>query len=284
MPRRQPTASATRTELGSLLRRLRTRAGLTGPQVAASTGIDPGTLSRYEHGLRKIEPPTAEALLDLYQAPGPARETVVSLVEADASTRSQPSWWRRFPLPDDFGAYLAEEREAVRIRSVEPHLVPGRLQTEEVAAAVISGMRPDLPAHEVADLVDLRMRRQNEVLPAEQHILLGAAALSLLDVTHAARLQLQRLLDAANQPGLTIRVLPPDVCYHPGLTVPFVLMDPPVGGQPSVWVELMDRSVRLSDRAAAAGRYETAFARVESLALTAAETQDHLARLIEESP
>ncbi|MEE1820969.1 helix-turn-helix transcriptional regulator [Streptomyces sp. BE20] len=281
MPTRQATTSAARKELGDLLRRLRGRRGLTGPQVAEATGIDPGTLSRYEKGHRRIEPPTVRALLDLYNAEPSARETAAELWQADSAVKARPAWWRRgFTLPEDFGQYLADEQEARRIRSVELHLPPGRLQTEDVATAVIAGMRPDLTRREVTGLVDLRMRRQVEALGAEQDILLGPSVLALPGLAPGAvRRQLERILEAAQQPGITLRVLPPDLPYHPGLAAPFVLMDPPVGGT-SVWVELLDRSVRLPDTAVE--RYEAAFATIAAHALTVPATLDHLTRLITE--
>ncbi|MBD0673900.1 helix-turn-helix domain-containing protein [Streptomyces sp. CBMA156] len=282
MPTRQATTSAARKELGDLLRRLRGRQGLTGPQVAEATGIDPGTLSRYETGRRRIEPPTVRALLDLYDAAPSARETAASLWEADSAVKARPAWWMRrgFTLPEDFGQYLADEQEARRIRSVELHLPPGRLQTEEVATAVIAGMRPDLTRREVTELVDLRMRRQVETLSAEQDILLGPSVLALPGLApRAARRQIERLLEAAQQPGFTLRVLPSDLPYHPGLAAPFVLMDPPVGG-PTVWVELMDRSIRLPD--ASVERYSAAFTAIAAYALTVPATLDHLTRLITE--
>ncbi|MFB8242432.1 helix-turn-helix domain-containing protein [Kitasatospora purpeofusca] len=281
MSTRQATTSAARKELGGLLRRLRVRQGLTGPQVAEATGIDPGTLSRYETGRRRLEPPTVRALLDLYGADPSARGAAAALWEADSAVKARPAWWRRgFTLPEDFGQYLADEQEALRIRSVELHVPPGRLQTEDVATAVIAGIRPDLTRREVTELVDLRMRRQVESLSAEQDIVLGPSVLTLPGIAPAAaRRQIQRLLDAARQPGTTLRVLPPHLSYHPGLTAPFVLMDPPVGAI-SVWVELMDRSIRLPDTAA--DRYQAAFTTVAAQALTVTETFDHLTRLITE--
>ncbi|MEV7928519.1 helix-turn-helix transcriptional regulator [Kitasatospora sp. NPDC088779] len=281
MPTRQTTTSAARKELGELLRRLRIRRGMTGVQVAEATGIDPGTLSRYENGRRKVELLIVKTLLDLYGADESGHRAAVAFWEADAKTEAKPSWWRRgFTVPEDFGQYLAEEQEARLIRSVEPHLPPGRLQTEEVAAAVIAGLRPDLSAEAVTGLVDLRMRRQAETLEADQEILLGSTVLDLPGLSAgSAILQLERLLEGSQQPGMRIRVLPAGLSYNPALAAPFVLMVPPVG-RTSAWVELMDRSIRLPD--AAVERYQAAFSVTASHALSPSATQDHLAQLIKD--
>jgi len=62
------------------------------------------------------------------------------LLAAEAGKR----WWTAY---GDVltGAYVADEADAVRIRTWEPLLIPGLLQTEQYAWAIIGARWPDDP-------------------------------------------------------------------------------------------------------------------------------------------
>ncbi|MGH3941258.1 MAG: Scr1 family TA system antitoxin-like transcriptional regulator [Pseudonocardiaceae bacterium] len=51
----------------------------------------------------------------------------------------QRGWWHSYSqvMPEWFEAYLRFEAEACRISNFEPQIMPGLLQTEEYAAAVL---------------------------------------------------------------------------------------------------------------------------------------------------
>jgi uncharacterized protein DUF5753 len=126
-------------------------------------------------------------------------------------------------------AYLDIEERATVLRSWEPLVVPGLLQTESYARAMIRAGRPGDSDAEVDKLVMARIARQQiwdrqDPPPPMLGVILGEAVLRQLvgDAT-IMREQLGRLLDAARNPRITIQVMPFAAGAHPGMLGPFVV-------------------------------------------------------------
>jgi transcriptional regulator with XRE-family HTH domain len=124
------------------LKELRETSGLTLTEVAARIEINQGSLSRIENGERGTTPVLARALLECYGVDGPTqRNDVLDLVRADKE--QQKSWWRKYSTvltATRYDGYLALESGAVALSNYQPMLVPGLLQTEDYARAVIAQM------------------------------------------------------------------------------------------------------------------------------------------------
>ena len=93
------------------------------------------------------------AMCDLYGAGSDERALLVQL----AGSAGQRGWWTAY---GDVltGSYVADEALASRIRVWEPQLVPGLLQVEQYAWAVIAAGRPGDP-DDVQRRVMARMAR-----------------------------------------------------------------------------------------------------------------------------
>jgi Domain of unknown function (DUF5753) len=74
----------------------------------------------------------------------------------------QRGWWQVYAdvMPSEYANLIGLEAEASEIRAYEPELVPGLLQTEEYARAIIRLGRPGDTAGEVDRRVGVRMTRQ----------------------------------------------------------------------------------------------------------------------------
>ncbi len=74
-------------------------------------------------------------LLSTYGVPDPEVTAFVRLAEE----ANLPGWWQRYHdvLPDWFSLHVSLEGAARIVRSYEPHFVPGLLQTEDYARAVL---------------------------------------------------------------------------------------------------------------------------------------------------
>jgi transcriptional regulator with XRE-family HTH domain len=81
---------STETNLARRLRAARLAAGLTGSGVLSKTGIDPGNLSRMEHGKRMPSVPILLALARLYRIPFSALFEAASDHEPDAPESLSP--------------------------------------------------------------------------------------------------------------------------------------------------------------------------------------------------
>jgi hypothetical protein len=97
------------------------------------------------------------------------------------------------------------EREAVSLRWFEPLLIPGLLQTEEYARAVLAAAHPASPEDEVERLVSARMDRQAILDQGEPPLLWvildEGAATRPVGGPAVMRDQIERLVKAARQPG-----------------------------------------------------------------------------------
>jgi DNA-binding XRE family transcriptional regulator len=184
--------------------------------LAALIKWSPSTVAAIETGRRR---PTMEFAVAADQTLGTGG-LLAGLLEAADRQRS-PSW---------FAPWRGYEQQAVRLCAFEPCLVPGLLQTEEYARAVISagGMHP--PAT-VDELVAVRMERQqllHRAEPPECVFLLDESALrrpvggpAVLDA------QLDRLLELTVLRCVRLHVIPVGVGEHVGLTGGFVLAQLP---------------------------------------------------------
>ena len=77
-------------------------------------------------------------------------------------------WWESHRvLHPKFASYLGLESVATTLQAYDTHLVHGLLQTPDYTRALIRAVRPDLLEHEVEQLVDLRVRRQEILTRAD---------------------------------------------------------------------------------------------------------------------
>nr|WP_198543153.1 helix-turn-helix transcriptional regulator [Pseudofrankia sp. BMG5.36] len=239
MPKERPAPPTVRSRrLAAELRRLREAAGLTREQVAEQTGINPATLYRHETATARSRPQrrTMIALLNLYGATDQQREDLIALSrEADIQ-----GWLRPYhaELPEPYTAYISFEAEARAVRNYESLFIPGLLQTEDYARAAIRGNLPRATPTQIDQRVQARLERQTVLTKANPlHLwaILDEAALHRQvggpGILHA---QLTRLLETADQPNVTIQVIPYTVGAHPGMQGSFSIMDFPHRTDPEI--------------------------------------------------
>jgi len=171
--------TARRRRLGIELRRLREREQLTLLQVAQRMKCSDAKISRIEAGKHSTHPRDVLGLLDIYRV---ADERTRDVLATLAKQSTQRGWWVTYggAIPDWFEVYVGLESEATEIRTVETHLVPGLLQTEAYAAALIRATQPLAPAEELTRQVELRLARQRRLTedgPVRLRVVLGEAVL-----------------------------------------------------------------------------------------------------------
>ncbi|RLV09838.1 transcriptional regulator [Streptomyces griseocarneus] len=238
--RQVPTVRLRR--LAALLRRLRTDTDLTREDVTKQTGINAATLYRIETARVRPQQRTLTALLDLYGVGEPRRGEVLALSRGDGSR----SWLRPFhcELSEEYSAYISFEVEACAVRNYESLFIPGLLQTEDYARAVIKGVLPTASVREVEQRVQARIERQ-EVLtkgnPLNLWAIMDEAVLHRSvggpSVMHA---QMEHLMAMAAVPSVTLQVVPFSAGAHPGMPGSFALMSFPEVEDPElVYIDSM---------------------------------------------
>ncbi|MFF3492828.1 helix-turn-helix domain-containing protein [Streptomyces sp. NPDC002795] len=237
MSERRPAPTVGQVVLGRRLRDLREARGLKREEAARPLRVASATIRRMETAEVALKIPYVQMLLEMYEVPEREIEAFVALAE-DANL---PGWWQRFHdvLPDWFSLYVSLEGAASMIRAYEPHFVPGLLQTEEYARAVfdagtVGRSRPeDVDRH-----IDLRMARQS-LLDREDSPHLWV----VMDETvlrrppggpHVLRGQLDRLIEEARRPNVTLQIAEFATGPHPGTFGPFTLFRFPVRELPDM--------------------------------------------------
>ncbi len=267
--------------LGVRLARLREARGLTGAQVAQQTGFTPSALSRLERGKnRYVTPGDVRLLLDLYDGDQKVREECLDLV---ASARVTPYWAPHRRALGELEEYVALETEAQQIRYWHPLLIPGLFQTEAYAHAVISADWFDHEPSLVRLKARARLARQWIVRcddPVHVHAVIAEGVLRQhVGGPVVMREQLDRLVEEAARPNVTVQVLPREVGAHPGMAGGFVLLSMPWLGE-ALFIEaggggVLDRGPRVRE-------YGRLLSRLQALALPGEESAAFIARVAEE--
>ena len=198
--------------LGAQLRRLREAKGITRDDAGYLIRSSDSKISRMELGRVSFKERDVADLLTLYGITDDHERQALLGLARQANT---PGWWHRYGdlLPGWFQAYIGLEEAATLIRTFEVQFVPGLLQTEAYARAVITQGNPDAPAEEVERRVDLRRRRQQLLTrpapdaPRLWAVVDEAALRRPIGGRPVLRGQLERLVEATELANVTVQVL-----------------------------------------------------------------------------
>jgi transcriptional regulator with XRE-family HTH domain len=269
-PERRTPPTVRLRRLAAELRRLRAAADVTREDVAEQTGINPATLYRHETARARPQRRTLITLLDLYGATDQQRDDLLALArEADVQGWLQPY---HAELPELYTTYISFEAEARAVRNSEALFIPGLLQTEDYARAVISGNLPLASSRVVEQRVQARVERQNLLTgdnPLQLWAIVDEAALRrLVGGAEVMREQMNRLISATTEPHVTLQVIPFAAGAHAGMQGSFVIMDfPDVTYTEIVHIDSMAGDLFL-EAEADVRRYNMIFDKLRAVALS----------------
>jgi hypothetical protein len=200
---------ALRILLGAQLRRLREAKHILPEEAGYVIRASHSKISRLETGRVSFKDRDIDDLLTLYGVTDEARRAEIRELAARANS---PGWWQSYAdmLAVWFEEYLGLEEAAVQIGTYEAQLVPGLLQTEDYASAVI--LLEYSNPKEISRRVSLRMARQSILSgqnPTSLWAVIDEAALRRpLGGPRAMRAQLQHLIEMSQRPNVTIQIVP----------------------------------------------------------------------------
>lgn len=229
-----PSPTVRRKRLGIELRRLRDQAGLTCEEVGHRLDCSGTRISRIETGRISIRPGDARELLEIYGVTGAEADLLVQL----AREARQKGWWHTYgrALPAWFEAYVGLEAAAARFRDFQSMVIPGLLQTEDYAGAVLRAA--PRPGGDIDRQVALRMERQNilsQPSPPDLWLVLTESAVRVqVGGPAVMRPQLRRLIDVAERSSVTLQVLPFSTAAHAQPISPFTILEFPDAADPAV--------------------------------------------------
>ncbi|MGW3977081.1 helix-turn-helix domain-containing protein [Streptomyces mirabilis] len=274
-------ATTRRRQLGAVMRKLRTRKGLTLEEAGQLVGVSKATVSRYETQAGPVKWLVIDALCREYGATDEEREAVVAL----AKDAKQQGWWRSFAdfIPESMNLLLTLEDEAVREDHFACVYVPGLLQTRAYSTALQRANEVPLEPTEIERLVDIRMKRQevlNRPKPPRLWAILDESVIRRIVGSSAVmKEQLDRLIEANESPNIALQVLPFSKGAHAAALGSFVLIG---GKQPTLDVAYVDfhTGSLFLEREEELERYRLAFEylRAQALDMEASSAMIHRAR------
>jgi transcriptional regulator with XRE-family HTH domain len=280
-----PTPLVQRRRLRTELRRARAEARLTQDQVAKAMDWSLSKIIRIETGAVGISTNDLRALLSLYGIDNADRTN--ELIELARASR-QPSWWSRYKgdISPQYLQYIEYEESASTLRMYDPLLLPGLLQTEDYAAAVMRALaEPETPAEVIRARIDIRLTRQRlleQAMPPNLICVIDEAAVQrVIGERNLAHGQIVRLIDLANRPNIIIGILPFSAGLHSGLLEPFIILefsDPE--DSDVLYLESSKDAIFSHDEAGEITGYRMVFEQLLDISLSPADTISYLADLM----
>ena len=284
MPNNRPAPTVRLRRLAAQLRQLREAAGLTQDEVSERTGKDRSTLYRLESAQQRPQRSTLIQLMDLYGVDQAQRAELLTVLRE----ASQRGWMQphRSDLPDIYSDFISFEAEAGSISNYESLFIPGLLQTEDYARAVIRGTLPHATAEQVESRVAARIERQalltRETPPRLWAIMDEAAIRRAVGGHQVMGEQLARITETATLPNITAQVIPYDAGAHPGMPGSFIVLEfPDPADQSLIYIDSMAGDLFLEGDAEIR-RYTLMFEHLRAAALRPDESIALVARVAEQ--
>ncbi len=214
-----------RRQLRVELRRLRNARHFTQRHVAKELDWSESKVIRIENGTVAIGVTDLRALLLLY---GVDDSTAVdNLVGMARGSKHQPFSAYKNVLKPETLRYFAYESSASLIRQVEPLVVPGLLQTEEYARALIAAY--EYPKDQIDVYWESREERQELLerseIPEMFFIIDEGVVRRPIGGIGVMRRQLDHLVDLSKRPRISIQVLRFESGAHRALRGSFVYLE-----------------------------------------------------------
>ena len=254
------------------IRRERTELSLEAAAKVLGWGL--ATMSRIENGQRHISTEDVAMILTAYRVPSAVRKELI----AEARAENASGWWDR-PLPGvpaEMGTLASYESDANSLTDWAVSLVPGLLQIEDYAMALM--LSQDVPQDAAELRWVARRRRQKIVGTVDYAAFISETALRTpFGGSENHRKQIKHLLDARDR-GIPVRVvpehLPVGLISHSWLYMTFPHTTPVVN------VEVYEGGVYLHDDQAE--RYTKKLTKLDRIALPTRESQTRLRSMLKE--
>ncbi|MGW7347482.1 helix-turn-helix domain-containing protein [Streptomyces sp. NPDC054854] len=272
-PRKRPRPNETAMKMvGALVAAARIAAGLTQRAFAEALHIDVETVASIEQGRRTLMPNVAEKMDRVLGLPGLLAVAANRMPEVDMV----PAWAEE---------YMEREAEALALSWYDTLTVPGLLQTENYARAVLGCRVPFVGTEKIERQTAHRIQRQKilsrPVPPTLSFIIWEPALRDRIGGDEVYREQVRHLRACADLPTTSMQVLPLGITAHAGLDGPFILLETPEF-QHLAYSETQRGSFLVRDPNEVSILTQK-YAMLRSQALNFAETKDLLDRLLGES-
>lgn len=268
MPDAEPSAA---DYFAAELKAQRAQQGWTQVELGKKIGFSDSFISDVERGERLASLDFAQACDREFGTPGTfARWQEIS---------------KRAAYPSFFAPVIPFEQEAARIHGWQLGAVPGLLQTEDYARALIQATRPQDSTEAVERLVTARIERQ-EVLrrdnpPRLWYVIDEGVMRRIVGTPSVMAAQLDHLISSARTPGTVLQVLPFTAGDHAGTDGPIVVYE--FSERPTVVYAECNRGGRIVEAPPEVAEMITTLNMIRASALSPRDTLGLLAKIRRET-
>lgn len=279
-------AKGLRRRLGSLLRVIRSRAGLSGPQLARLMGVNQSTVSRVENAERWPSLADIDAWLTACQADETERARVIALAEAIEHGVTTIRDLHRGSLEIRQRELIDVDTRAAALRQFHPTLITGMFHAPAYARACIEaanfGRLVDVDAAVAARMQ--RGERLRELGATPYHVVLAEAALRWVSSSGPAATveSLRILLSATAVTTITVQVIPTGAPMSALPQVGFYMASWKDPDEPAMVIVETPAAELTFVGADECADFEEAWRRMAAAALEPAASQDFIAELLKE--
>ncbi|MCZ4510479.1 helix-turn-helix transcriptional regulator [Streptomyces sp. ActVer] len=279
--RSNPTGRQLR--LGTELRKLRERAGLTSTQASRLLGVQQNQISNVEAGRAGVSPERVRTLACHYEC---GDKALVEALSGMAAERAR-GWWEQYRelLPAVLLDLAEVEHHATRLRTAVTVHIPGLFQTTDYAREIFRQDVPEMSPPDIEHRVSFRVKRQAVLYrdsPTPHQAIIHEAALRMkFGGPPVTRAQLQHLLDMSKQDHISLHVIPFDAGTFPGSGQSIYYSDGPV---PQLDTVNLDQShgPAFLDSEAQLDKYRVLLDRMEASALPPSESRDFIHKVVQD--
>ena len=220
----KPTVRSRR--VGAELRRLREAAGVTTAQAAELLNCSPAKISRIENGIVSARVGDLRLLLDRY---GDQDQEHRAYLERLARESNKRGWWQDYDdtIPPYYADFIGLETDASYIKTWQPTIVPGLLQTPEYARAVMLANPAMIAPDKLENFISIRHERQARLEQGTDvrldAVIWEAALVTTVGGDEVQRGQLGRLLELMDRPNISVQVLPLEAGDKASMSGSFVM-------------------------------------------------------------
>jgi len=269
-----------RRRLRDALRTAREAQHLTQRQAADALDWSMSKLVRIEAGTVNVSTTDLKALLQLYAVADEVQ--VGDLLEIARNTRRSP-WYSKYQevIGAAFAEFLGYERSASTIKAFTQLIIPGLVQTDDYARAILEIRR----VTRIEERVELRMERQElldqEDCPEILYVIDEAALHRQVGGAATMRRQLRRLKEAMDHPKISIEIIPFSAGAHPSMSSSFTVLEFADWDEDVLYQETTQGSVTTRENQDQVAEYIERFDLLRAMSLGGQDATDLIDRLLD---
>ncbi|MGD0246804.1 MAG: helix-turn-helix transcriptional regulator [Streptosporangiaceae bacterium] len=270
-----------RRRLRDALRTAREAQHLTQRQAAEDLDWSMSKLVRIEAGTVNVSTTDLKALLQLYAIEDETR--VGNLLEIARNTRRSP-WYSKYQdvIGASFAEFLGYERSAATIKAFTQLIIPGLVQTDDYARAILEIRR----VTRIDERVELRMERQElldqEDCPEIFYVIDEAALHRQVGGAATMRRQLRRLKEAMDHPKISVEIIPFSAGAHPSMSSSFTVLEFADWDEDVLYQETTQGSVTTRENQDQVAEYIERFDLLRAMSLGGQDAIDLVDRLLDD--